>query len=583
MSASLSNNEDLHSRFELRTLLETSRLLIESHDMDFVLNNLLLITMGKLMVTRAIVLIYQPGDKNYVVSKAKGRNAPPEGTTLSFDPNGKMKDQAVIHGAEENIDLPEVLEGDKNCTFFNLRTSNYHLGYLCLGSKGNNHSLNEHEIEFVESLAIISSVAIANSRMFTELRRINRMLDRKVYELNTLFDLSKDFNMMVDRDEIIRVFKFAMLGQMLIRKFFFILEYEGEKEVVTTSGMDRKISAGEIQALFELEEDLTQVDEQLRGEIPVLEENDIKAIIGLRFQNEKIALVGVGARANKEEYSQSDFTFLRSLGNLALLSIQKTYLLEERIEKERLEEELNIAKSIQRGLLPDPLPEHDILDIAATNISSYQVGGDYFDVLETPAGELLLAIGDVTGKGTPAALLMANLQAMLHVLLPVDITLSEASGRVNDIIHRNTPSDKFITFFWGIFNSQKSTFKYVNAGHNPPILLGKNSDEVEKLAEGGLILGAMPTMKPYEEQVIDLEEGDLLVSYTDGVTEAQDPSNVEEYGEERLIECIKKNRSGTSNEIMDTIVEDVRKFSGDTQYDDITLLVVKVGKNRDKP
>lgn len=576
MSISSSQQNERHSRFELKTLLETSRMLIESQDMDFVLNNLLLITMGKLMVSRGMILIYQPGRDNYVVSKSKGRNCPDEGTTLSFDWDQEVKEQSVIRCGIDDFDMPEVIENDKHCTLFNLQTSNNHIGFLCLGSKGNKQPLNKREIEFIESLSIISSVAIANSRMFTELRRINRMLDRKVYELNTLFDLSKDFNIMVDREEIVRIFKFAMLGQMLIRKFFFVLENDGSREMVASSGIKNdSLSPKQIDRLFDLEDDLTEVDSELADEIPFLKKNEIKAVIGLHFQSEKIALVGVGARANEEEYTVSDYNFLQSLGNLAVLSIQKTFLLEERIEKERLEEELNIAKSIQQGLLPDPIPECDELDIAAKNISSHQVGGDYFDILKTPDNHLLFAIGDVTGKGIPAALLMANLQAMLHVLLPVDISLSEASGQVNNIIYRNTPNDKFITFFWGIFNPDNSEFRFVNAGHNPPIWLKKGEEDVEELAEGGLILGAMPTTTPYSEQRVTFSSGDLVVLYTDGVTEAMNKDESEEFGEERLLDCIKNNRSKSADKIQASIIQEVQNFSDDIQYDDITLIIIK--------
>jgi sigma-B regulation protein RsbU (phosphoserine phosphatase) len=551
-------------------------MLIESQDMDFVLNNLLLITMGKLMVSRGMIMIYQPGTDNYIVSKSKGRSCPNEGQTLSFDWDEEVKEQSVIRRGVDDFEMPEIIEGDEHCTFFNLRTSNNHIGFLCLGSKGNKQSLSEHEIDFIESLSIISSVAIANSRMFTELRRINRMLDRKVYELNTLFDLSKDFNIMVDRDEIVRIFKFAMLGQMLIRKFFFVLENEGQREMVASSGIQGSLSAEQKETLFSLDDDLVEVDEEMEKMIPFLAENQIKAVIGLQFQSEKIALVGVGARANEEAYTDSDYNFLQSLGNLAVLSIQKTYLLEERIEKERIEEELNIAKSIQKGLLPDPIPRIDQLDITAKNISSYQVGGDYFDILETPSGELLFAIGDVTGKGIPAALLMANLQAMLHVLLPIDITLAEASGQINDIIHQNTPSDKFITFFWGIFNPDNAEFRFVNAGHNPPIWLRDGKDNPQELEEGGLILGAMSTMAPYEEQTIQLSNNDILVFYTDGVTEAMNEDQTKEFGEERLINCIKENRDKSSKGIEQAITEAVKEFSHDIQYDDITIIVLKV-------
>jgi len=576
VSKSLKEIEDRHSRFELKTLLETSRMLIESHDMDFVMNNLLLIAMGKLMVPRGMILLYQPGSNNYLVTKAKGKIYPDEGTMISFEWDEKYKEQSVVRPEQEDLPLPDIYNEDKRCIFFNLQTSNHHLGYLCLGAKGTNKPLNEHEIEFIESLTIISSVAIANSRMFTELRRINRMLDRKVYELNTLFDLSKDFNRMVDREEIVRVFKFAMLGQMLIRKFFFVLEHDDKREMVAASGIKGSLKKKELTRLFKLEDDLVEVDEVLKETIPFLAHNQIKAVIGLKFQNEKIALVGVGAKANEESYSQSDYNFLQSLGNLALLSIQKTFLLEERIEKERLEEELTIAKSIQQGLLPDPIPEIKPLDISAVNISSYQVGGDYFDIQPTASERFVFAIGDVTGKGIPASLLMANLQSMLHILLPIDITLAEATGRLNDIIYENTPSDKFITFFWGLFDPDNYTFEYVNAGHNPPVWFKKDKEEPELLEEGGLILGAMSTMAPYEANTVSLSSGDLLVFFTDGVTEAMNPDETEEYGEERLLQCIKKNREHSAGDILDAVVEDINEFSEHKQYDDITLIVFKV-------
>lgn len=576
MSRSANQQEDRQSRFELKTLLETSRMLVESQNMDFVLNNLLLITMGKLMVSQAMVIIHQPATDTYKVSKSKGKDCPPEGQHLSFLFGDKVREKSVIHYDTGEIELPQMLEGDSQCTLFNLRTSNNHIGFLCLGPKGNKQPLSKREIEFIESLSIISSVAIANSRMFTELRQINRKLDQKVYELNTLFDLSKDFNIMVNRQEIVRTFKFAMLGQMLIRKFFFILEQDGVREVVATSGIRDTPDSDVINSLFKLDQDLIEVDEELANDIPFLKENGIRAVIALHFQSEKIALVGVGARANGDPYSTSDYNFLRSLGNLALLSIQKTYLLEERIEKERLEEELVIAKGIQKGLLPNPVPTCEQLDIAARNISSFQVGGDYFDILETPDKRLLFAIGDVTGKGMPAALLMANLQAMLHVLLPTDVSLTEATGQVNDIIHRNTPSDKFITFFWGIVDPTDLSFRYVNAGHNPPIWFKADSDTPAELQEGGLILGAMPTLTPYEEQTIMLSSGDLLVFYTDGVTEAMNKGNTEEYGKDRLLECVYNHRRESSRQIEQAIIDEVQAFAHGLQSDDITLIVIKV-------
>jgi len=566
------STEERHSRFELRTLLETSRLLIESQDPDFVLNNLLLITMGKLLVPKGMIIIHKPGDEAYFVSKSKGRGWLSEDEEINTEFDLSVLESSIIYGPDFTH-VFDTLGIDQDSVLFNLKTSNHHLGFLCLGPKGNKLTLTQNEIEFIESLSIISSVAIANSRMFQELRHINRRLDRKVHDLNTLLELSKDFNMMVDRDEIARVFKFAMLGQMLIRTFFFALDIGGKKTIVSISGVNEEPDAEQLDKLFEFE-DVRHID-GTEG-CPFLDDNNFQLVIGLRFQNDKIGLVGVGQRATKEGFGDSEVNFLQSLGNLALLTIQKTLLLEEQIEKERMEEELNLAKTIQRGLLPDPIPQIEGFDIAAVNVSSRQVGGDYFDLLKLEDDGHLIAIADVTGKGVPASLLMANLQSMLHALAPLNVSLEDASGRINNIIHDNTPSDKFITFFWGKVSNDRKRFKFVNAGHNPPMLFRKNNTKPILLHEGGVILGAMPTLMPYECSEIEFQQGDLLVFYTDGVTEAMNPDQTEEYEEDRLVDCINKNREKNSSKIIEAVIDDINKFSQNIQYDDITMIVLKV-------
>lgn len=573
MSSSPLSAEEQQSRFELRTLLETSRLLIESQDPDFVLNNLLLITMGKLLVPKGMILIHKPGDSAYFVSKSKGRSWLNEGDELQADFDQEILETSVLR-SNEYPDVFKTLGLESKSTIFNLKTSNYHIGFLCLGPKGTNADLTGHEIEFIESLTIISSVAIANSRMFQELRYINRRLDRKVHDLNTLLELSKDFNLMVDRDEIARVFKFAMLGQMLIRKFFFALEHDGKRSIVSISGINNPPSEADLDSLFTLDDVVHTKDQEECCDF--IKENEIELVIGLRFQNEKIGVVGVGPRATKEGFGEAEVNFLQSLGNLALLTIQKTLLLEEQIVKKRLEEELNLAKTIQKGLLPNPIPTIPGFDIAAVNISSRQVGGDYFDILKLSDGGHLLAIADVTGKGIPASLLMANLQSMLHALAPLDVTLEEATGRINDIIHDNTPPDKFITFFWGKIDKQGYQFRYVNAGHNPPMVFHKGKKEPTLLQDGGIILGAMPTLMPYVSDEYEFKEGDILVFFTDGVTEALNPAETEEYEEHRLIKCVNKHREKPAQEIMNAIIDDIKTFSNHVQHDDITLIILKV-------
>lgn len=573
MSNTSNSAHDFRSRFELQTLLETSRLLIESQDPDFVLNNLLFITMGKLLVTKGMILIHKPGDEAYLVSKSKGRNWLKEGSDLNADFEQHILETSFISGP----DFEQVFETigiEKESIIFNLKTSNHHLGFLCLGPKRNNLAIENNEIEFIESLGMISSVAISNSKMFKELRHINRRLDRKVHDLNTLLELSKDFNMMVDRSEIARAFKFAMLGQMLIRTFFFALDIDGKREIVSISGIKDQPLDNDLNDLFGMDDIVETIDSD---SCDFIKNNKIELIIGLRFQNKKIGVVGVGPRATREGYGHSEINFLQSLGNLAVLTIQKTLLLEEQMVKNRLEEELSLAKTIQEGLLPNPIPQISGFDIAAVNISSRQVGGDYFDILKLSNDGYILAIADVTGKGIPASLLMANLQSMLHALAPLSVSLEEATDRINNIIYENTPSDKFITFFWGRISNDRKNFSFINAGHNPPMVFKKGKSEPILLEEGGMILGAMPTIMPYTSAEYRFEKEDIILFFTDGVTEALNPDQSQEYDDIRLIECVNKNRDKDANALMKEIITDVNKFTNHIQYDDITMIILKVG------
>ncbi|MDG5767473.1 PP2C family protein-serine/threonine phosphatase [Balneolales bacterium ANBcel1] len=557
------------SRFDLQTLLDTSRLLIESHDVDFVLNNLLLISMGKLMVQRAAIFWYHPRSSSYSVIKKKGRIQLPD--TFSIPEKPFRTSNAIYCGTHPELAL--IAESGIRL-MIPIKSSNRHLGYLALGPKPGNLENTREETDILESFVFMSGIAISNSELVGELKSTNRKLDYKVQELHTLFDLSKAFNVSTNRKEIIRLFKYTLLGQMFIRRFFLVVCRNHEPVLVTENGLQVTPDDTQLDKLFRIEKDIIRVDDSLRSEIPFLDSSEMVLILKLHGDAGEPAILGLGKRANGKDFEQTDYNFLISLGNLALMSVQKTFLLEDQIEKERMEEELQIARSIQQKLLPETIPEVPGLQIAGRNVPSYQVGGDYFDLIRHESGNLTMAIADVTGKGVPASLLMANLQSVLHILQPFEISLVDATGQINALIYQNTPSDKFISFFWGLYSPENRTLRYVNAGHNPPILLRENT-EPRLLTEGGVLLGAMPTLTPYSEGTLPLEKGDLLVMYTDGVTEAMNADD-EEYGEERLTALLDELRGADARDILEGITADVGSFCDDQFTDDLTLIVIKV-------
>lgn len=251
---------------------------------------------------------------------------------------------------------------------------------------------------------------------------------------------------------------------------------------------------------------------------------------------------------------------------------------EQEVEKERLERDLKTAREIQEKLLPHSMPDVPGYEITGTSIPSRQVGGDYFDFIETSAGRLGVAIADVSGKGIPAALLMSNLQASLHAQVFEKGDVSLIVKKMNDLLVRSTDSHMFVTFFMGILDRAGGRFTSVNAGHNPPFLLDKRGNIVF-LKEGGLLLGFMPE-QTYKHQSVLMKEGDVLVLYTDGITEAAGKEKGKRseimYGENRLIETVKKARNGSARDIQSAVLESVSRYAGnDFQEDDITLVVIK--------
>lgn len=252
---------------------------------------------------------------------------------------------------------------------------------------------------------------------------------------------------------------------------------------------------------------------------------------------------------------------------------------EEAVLRAYLESELETARKIQEKLLPHDMPQLAGFEIAGTSIPSKHVGGDYFDFLDLGKGRLGIAIADVSGKGIPAALLMANLQASLHAQSLETEKVAEVANRINNLLVRSTDANMFVTFFYGLLDRNRSAFTSTNAGHNPPIHL-KTDKSINRLDEGGLILGFLPDQK-YGQQTTQLLPGEILVLYTDGITEARAPEEEKTegdklFGEDRLIHIIKEKASLSAREIQAAILEAVSSYTKNApQNDDITLVVIK--------
>jgi HAMP domain-containing protein len=255
---------------------------------------------------------------------------------------------------------------------------------------------------------------------------------------------------------------------------------------------------------------------------------------------------------------------------------------EEAILRVHMESELQTARKIQEKLLPHDMPQLPGFEIAGASLPSREVGGDYFDFLDLEGGRLGIAIADVSGKGIPAALLMANLQASLHAQVLEERNVAHVAARINNLLVQSTDSNMFVTFFYGLLDRNLSTFTSVNAGHNPPILL-RSEGQIERLEKGGLILGFLQDQK-FEQETTSLQPGDIMVLYTDGITESIDPDpetpDDKLFGEERLIKIVRWSADLAAREIQGAVLQAVTAHTQNTpQNDDITLVVIKRRKD----
>ncbi len=249
------------------------------------------------------------------------------------------------------------------------------------------------------------------------------------------------------------------------------------------------------------------------------------------------------------------------------------------LANDRLKQEMETARAIQIRLLPSTEPRLLDFEIAGASIPSREIGGDYYDFLAQADDKIGIAIGDVSGKGMPAALLMSNLQASLHGQVLHPGSVSGVVSRVNDLLVRSTDSHMFATFFYGLLDAASATFTCTNAGHNPPLLL-RNDGSIDELTTGGLLLGMLGD-QPYKQDTVTLAPGEVIVLYTDGITEAVGPSAEEDdpeamFGEEALYEVMRQSRQLPATAIKDAILAAVTAHTlGVAQSDDITLVVIR--------
>ncbi len=325
-----------------------------------------------------------------------------------------------------------------------------------------------------------------------------------------------------------------------------------------------------------------QVDSRFRAQQSIIQQRIHSAMCAPLWHDDQVlGLLYVDNVAAPVPFEESDLRLLTLIAHLTAVKVRETEQYEAVERAERMSVELRRAATLQQNLLPPEPLRHGRVLVAGRNIPSFDVGGDYFDFIPSEDGCLVVALGDVAGKGMGAALLMAHLHATVRAQVETGRTLPDVMGRLNRSIHQSVRGLRFITLFVAKMDTERGTVTYVNGGHNPPFLV-RASGEVEPLTEGGLLLGMFPEAA-YEEGAVVLGPGDLLVAYSDGVTEARAPARPgeeagEDLGEDRLIELLRASRGLGPEELVERLIARVREFSGVAQQaDDVTVAVIRFG------
>lgn len=304
-------------------------------------------------------------------------------------------------------------------------------------------------------------------------------------------------------------------------------------------------------------------------------EGDIKTLlcVPLLVKNKLVGILAIFNKRQNGEFSEDDKRLLSIIAAQSGQILENARLYEQERSLLVVQEQIRLASRIQLDLLPKAAPSIPGYDIAGRTMPAQMVGGDYYDFIHIDDARMACCLGDVSGKGLPASLLMANLQATLRAQSSVLPTAKDCISRSNQMLHQSTSDEKFATLFYGILNSQTNDFTFCNAGHDPPFLVS-SSGESRRLKTGGIVLSMMESF-PYSEETIALSPGDVLVMYSDGLTESMNADGGM-FGEEKIATLLNQWKGTGSAEIVENMFAAVKEHAGATpQSDDLTMVVIR--------
>jgi serine phosphatase RsbU (regulator of sigma subunit) len=449
-------------------------------------------------------------------------------------------------------------------------------------------AFSEEDLFVLKTLGAQIAIAIENARLY-EAQRL------EAYYLNALLNVAENLaeqESLDDALDAVVTLTTLLVGVKRAAAFLFdpaTQEFRASKAYGLTPAMERRFERLRFPVtttpptvfseLWDKREPVivenAQSSDLVQPNLATLFEIESIVLFPLITRGEMVGALGVDQGTAKHHFSAEEMRVLNGIANQAALAIERSRLDEQAEQKKRLDYELGLARQIQTSFLPAKPPLLPGYDIATAWRAARVVGGDFYDFVPLQPQRLGLVIADVSDKGLAAALFMVLTRTVIRTMAIGKPSPREALERANDVIIADAQSDMFVTAFYGILDPSEGNVTYVNAGHNPPLCYARASQTVRPLKEHGIALGIVPNLEQPQAQT-HLNCGDVLVLYTDGITDALDKSGEEEFGASRLTEVIQEHATGTAQSLTQEILRAVEDFtSGAPQFDDMTLVVVK--------
>lgn len=442
------------------------------------------------------------------------------------------------------------------------------------------HAARNETQAFAESLAAAAALPLEASLLEDERQRLSRRLSVKVYQLRNLFELSRELTSTFDAEAVKGLATATLMGHLMAPRGALYLRGPCGFELGLARGFraeaaDLVDEASECDVL-EGAETALRVSElpqgALRARLVALRMGLVAPVI---TAGRCEALLMAGERNSGRPFSDEDCDFAATLARQTTAALDTVRLHEVSLEKERQDHEIEIAREIQQSLFPPALPRLPGFDLAAKSEPCFRVGGDYYDAIMLPGERLFIAVADVSGKGTPASLLMASVHAWLRARAGT-AALGTLIAELNRFLCASNLANKFVTFFCAEVETASGEAAYVNAGHIPPFVL-QGRGEATRLVEGGPVLGILENAS-YETGKVRLGAGDVLAVVTDGATEALSRDDVE-YGDEGVLRSLMRSKNAAGAAIVAACFDDVLAWAGPRGLaDDLTAMILKVSR-----